>query len=229
MSKTTTETPSIPAGKVGCLLCGGFISVQGGDRARFIDHMSNEHDAKIDSHDVLLALCVMDSKEKSFLVKSSGARLEMVGKGQSPNYSNSFMTKLTTTPQSMPPAPAPRQPTPQYRRGRGAATGNHARPLQRHPSQAQQVLPTPSPRAAPPSVVNMPNVLRGNGSISISKVDQTKKCTMCPTILPNPAALREHMNRVHLSVFGGVVVQSGDEKKKLETETYSRPVQEVRS
>ena len=44
----------------------------------------------------------------------------------------------------------------------------------------------------------------------------------------NPAALREHMNRVHLSVLGGVVVQSGDEKKKLETETYSRPVQEVR-
>jgi len=226
MSKSTAETPSVPAGKVGCLLCGGFISVQGGDRARFIDHMSNEHDAKIDSHEVLLAICVMDSKEKGFLVKSSGARLEQVGKGQGPDYSNSFLTKLSMAPQPVPPVPAPRQSVPQYRRGRGA-TGTQIRPLlPRQPSQAPPFQPAPSPRAAPPPpVVNMPNVLRGNGSISISKVDQTKKCTMCATILPNPAALREHMNREHLSILGGVVVASGEEKRLA---MNSRPAQEVK-
>jgi len=226
MSKSTAETPSVPAGKVGCLLCGGFISVQGGDRARFIDHMSNEHDAKNESHEVLLALCVMDTKEKGFLVKSSGARLEQVGKGQGPDYSNSFLTKFSMAPQQVPPAPAPRQSVPQYRRGRGA-TGTQIRPLPpRQPSQAPPVQPAPSPRAAPPPpVVNMPNVLRGNGSISISKVDQTKKCTMCATILPNPAALREHMNREHLSILGGVVVASGEDKRLA---LNSRPAQEVK-
>jgi len=225
MSKSAAETPSVPAGKVGCLLCGGFISVQGGDRARFIDHMSNEHDAKIDSHEVLLALCVMDSKEKGFLVKSSGARLEQVGKGQDPDYSNSFLTKFSMAPQPVPPTPALRQPVPQYRRGRGA-TGTQIRPLPRQPSQAPPVQPAPSPRAAPPPpVVNMPNVLRGNGSISISKVDQTKKCTMCATILPNPAALREHMNREHLSILGGVVVASGEDKRLA---MNSRPAPEVK-
>jgi len=205
MSRNNAELPSVPAGKVGCLLCGGFISVQGGDRARFIDHMSNEHDAKTDCHDVLLALCVMDTKEKGFLVKSSGPRLEEIGKGQSPSYSNSFLNKFATP---APPAPAVRQPAPQYRRG-----GPRGRPMQRQPRPAAPAQPPPPrsapaqppPRAAPP-LVSMPSALRGNGSISISKVDQRKKCTMCEDILPNPGALVEHMNRAHLSILAGVNV-----------------------
>ena len=54
--------PREEAGKVACLLCGGLISVSGGDRARFVDHMSNEHDAKTDCHDLLLAACVLDPR-----------------------------------------------------------------------------------------------------------------------------------------------------------------------
>ena len=97
-TSATSDQPSVPAGKVACLLCGGFVSVSGGDRARFIDHMSNEHDAKIDCHDVLLAVCVLDTKEKGFIVKSSAPRLEDIGKGQSPNFSNTFLNKFASPP-----------------------------------------------------------------------------------------------------------------------------------
>jgi len=232
MTKNSTESPSIPTGKVGCLLCGGFISVQGGDRARFIDHMSNEHDAKTDCHEVLLALCVMDTKEKGFLVKSSGSRLEEIGKGLSPNYSNSFLNKLTTASVSQPAVSsglAQRQPAPQHRRGRGRGTvGPQIRPMLPRqlrpplPVQSQQVSVT---RAAPSPLTNVPSVLQGNGSISISKVDQRKKCTMCPIIFPNPVALREHMNKDHLSILGGIIVANSEEKK---SETYARPAQEIK-
>jgi len=235
MTKNSTdpEPPSIPSGKVGCLLCGGFISVQGGDRARFIDHMSNEHDAKTDCHEVLLAICVMDMKEKSFLVKSSGSRLEEIGKGLSPNYTTSFLNKLTTTLASQPAVssgPAPRQPAPHQRRGRGRGSigGSQIRPMLPRqlrptlPVQSQQVSVT---RAAPPPIANVPSVLQGNGSISISKVDQRKKCTMCPIIFPNPVALREHMNKDHLSILGGIIVANAEEKK---SETFVRPAQEVK-
>ena len=60
----------VPAGKVACPLCGGFISVSGGDRARFVDHISNEHDAKTDCHQVLLAISVLDERERGFLRNS---------------------------------------------------------------------------------------------------------------------------------------------------------------
>ena len=63
------------------MLCCGFISVSGGDRARFIVHMSNEHDANTECHDVVLAVCVLNNKERGFIFKSSGSRLEEIGKG----------------------------------------------------------------------------------------------------------------------------------------------------
>ena len=81
----------VPAGKVSCPLCGGFISVSGGDRARFVDHMTNEHDAKTDCHQVLLAISVLDEKERGFLVKSTSRRLDSIGRNKPPNYSDSFL------------------------------------------------------------------------------------------------------------------------------------------
>jgi len=210
----TVETPSIPAGKVSCLLCGGFISVQGGDRARFVDHMTNEHDANNVSHDVLLALCVMDNKEKGFLVKSSSARLEEIGRGHSPNYSQSFINKLTQTPTPVQglTAPPTRPPPPALTFNRGRGRGGQIR--QPRPAVQQ---PTPRSVTAPPKLMNMPSVLQSNGSISISKVDQRKKCTMCSDTLPNHTALVEHMNRNHMNVLCGIKLASpsihGEDKK----------------
>ena len=90
-----------------CLLCGGLISVSGGDRARFVDHMSNEHDAKTDCHDLLLAACVLDPREKLFLVKSTATRLDTIGKGRAPNFSDNFVDKMTHNSSSSAPASKP--------------------------------------------------------------------------------------------------------------------------
>jgi len=226
---SSTEPPSVPAGKVGCLLCGGFISVQGGDRARFVDHMSNEHDAKTDCHDVLLALCVLDRKERGFLVKSSGPRLEEIGKGQSPNYSNSFLTKLApvSTPTNQPPPSfQPRQPAPQHRRGRGGAS---FRPMARQPRPQQMMPLQASPRLAPPSPqppVNVPSALQGNVSISISKVDLTRNCSMCSDTVPNPAALVEHMNTNHFTRLGGINIVSKADHEAKKSEYQERASQQ---
>jgi len=228
-SSAATEAPSVPAGKVGCLLCGGFISVQGGDRARFVDHMSNEHDAKTECQDVLLALCVLDTKERGFIVKSAGPRLEEIGKGQSPNYSNSFLTKLApvSTPTNQPPPSfRPRQPAPsQHRRGAGGAS---FRPMARQP-RPQHMMPLQAPPRPPQPPVNVPSALQGNVSISISKVDITRKCSMCSDILPNPAALVQHMNTDHFTRLGGIniVTKADHEAKKSEYQerTAQHPVQ----
>jgi len=231
MTTPTLESPSVPAGKVGCLLCGGFISVQGGDRARFIDHMSNEHDAKTDCHDVLLSLCVLDTKEKGFLVKSSGPRLEEIGKGQSPDYSNTFLTKLmpVAAHSTQPFGPRPRQPAPQHRRG-----GAQYRPMTRQarpPHVQQQALTRAAPPPPPaPSSVNVPSALQGNLSISISKVDMTRSCNMCSDTLPTPAALVEHMNRNHFKSLGGInIVTRGAESKEKKSDNHrERSIQEGR-
>ena len=92
---TEKESNETSDGKIDCLLCGGFVSIQGGDRARFIDHMSNEHDAKTDCHEILLALSVLNSKEQGYIIKSAGPRLEDIGSGKQPDLSTSFLDKIS--------------------------------------------------------------------------------------------------------------------------------------
>ena len=180
----------VPAGKVSCLLCGGFISVSGGDRARFIDHMTNEHDAKTDCHQVLLAACVLDEKEKAFLVKSTSRRLDSIGKNQKPNYSDSFLNKLSDNvvnakTRSLPPSRAPRQPSVR-------------------PQPVRQQRSAPQQRIQRPAQPVQSSFLRGNNSISVSKVDMRRSCNMCQMSFPGPAALIEHMNRNHFNLPGGI-------------------------
>ena len=227
--KLLSNTSKAPAGKVSCLLCGGFISVSGGDRARFVDHMSNEHDAKTDCHEVLLAACVLDVREKGFLVKTTSTRLDAIGRGKTPNYSDSFVTKLTATLPSnnnekLLPAAAQRI-EPQRRNGqrstlapRTVQQGRVSRaPIQRsipRPAQVQRSVPRQAPvqrsvvRTAP---ANPPisSVLRGNSSISFSKVDMRRKCNICSISLPNPTALVQHMNKNHFNLPGGINIVSG--------------------
>ena len=227
--KLLSNTSKAPAGKVSCLLCGGFISVSGGDRARFVDHMSNEHDAKTDCHEVLLAACVLDVREKGFLVKTTSTRLDAIGRGKTPNYSDSFVTKLTATLPSnnnekLLPAAAQRI-EPQRRNGqrstlapRTVQQGRVSRaPIQRsipRPAQVKRSVPIPAPvqrsvvRTAP---ANPPisSVLRGNSSISFSKVDMRRKCNICSISLPNPTALVQHMNKNHFNLPGGINIVSG--------------------
>ena len=227
--KLLSNTSKAPAGKVSCLLCGGFISVSGGDRARFVDHMSNEHDAKTDCHELLLAACVLDAREKGFLVKTTSTRLDAIGRGKTPNYSDSFVTKLTATlptnnNEKLLPAAAQRI-EPQRRNGqrstlapRTVQQGRVSRaPVQRsipRPAQVKRSVPIPAPvqrsvvRTAP---ANPPisSVLRGNSSISFSKVDMRRKCNICSISLPNPTALVQHMNKNHFNLPGGINIVSG--------------------
>ena len=78
----------VPLGKVCCFLCGGIISLKGGDRSRFIDHMTNEHDAKKFSHDLLLAICVFNRKDHDFIVKSSNTMIKQIALGLKPSNAN---------------------------------------------------------------------------------------------------------------------------------------------
>jgi len=203
MKQSVSENIEVPVGKVSCLLCGGFISVQGGDRARFIDHMSNEHDAKTDCHDVLLAVCVFDVKEKGFLVKSSVPRLDQIGKSQKLTYTNSFLSKLIPPVPSVPQSySSPRIPQ-QTNRVRGPSQRGSSVRIQR-PIQPQKPPVTQSQ-------VPVPRMLHGNGSISISKVDMSRKCSMCNAVLPNPTALAQHMNNSHFPNLGGINIISGSD------------------
>ena len=227
--KLLSNTSKAPAGKVSCLLCGGFISVSGGDRARFVDHMSNEHDAKTDCHEVLLAACVLDAREKGFLVKTTSTRLDAIGRGKTPNYSDSFVTKLTATlptnnNEKLLPAAAQRI-EPQRRNGqrstlapRTVQQGRVSRaPVQRsipRPAQVKRSVPIPAPvqrSVVRPAPANPPisSVLRGNSSISFSKVDMRRKCNICSISLPNPTALVQHMNKNHFNLPGGINIVSG--------------------
>ena len=205
-----------PAGKVSCLLCGGFISVSGGDRARFVDHMTNEHDAKTDCHEVLLAACVLDAKEKGFLVKTTSTRLDTIGRGKTPNYSDSFVTKLTAslptntvkqTPAAPQRAPPRRIPPPPVQRPSQPSRGvqpRRAAPFTRVP--VQRGGPRPAPVQTSPQT---PPVLRGNSSISFSRVDMRRKCNICSISLPNPTALVTHMNKNHFNLPGGINIVTG--------------------
>ena len=227
--KLLSNTSKAPAGKVSCLLCGGFISVSGGDRARFVDHMSNEHDAKTDCHELLLAACVLDAREKGFLVKTTSTRLDAIGRGKTPNYSDSFVTKLTATlptnnNEKLLPAAAQRI-EPQRRNGqrstlapRTVQQGRVSRaPVQRsipRPAQVKRSVPIPAPvqrSVVRPAPANPPisSVLRGNSSISFSKVDMRRKCNICSISLPNPTALVQHMNKNHFNLPGGINIVSG--------------------
>ena len=179
----------VPAGKVSCPLCGGFISVSGGDRARFVDHMTNEHDAKTDCHQVLLAISVLDEKERGFLVKSTSRRLDSIGRNKPPNYSDSFLRQLSGN--TAPPAPAP---------GRTKSQSSRAAPA-RQPRAAQK---QPIPRAAPVQS----SFLRGNSSISVSKVDMSRTCNMCPVRVASPGALIEHLNNHHFNLPGGINIMT---------------------
>ena len=217
--KLLSNTSKAPAGKVSCLLCGGFISVSGGDRARFVDHMSNEHDAKTDCHEVLLAACVLDAREKGFLVKTTSTRLDAIGRGKTPNYSDSFVTKLTATlptnnNEKLLPAAAQRI-EPQRRNGQRSTpaprTVQQGR-VSRAPVQRSVPIPAPVQRSVVrPAPANPPisSVLRGNSSISFSKVDMRRKCNICSISLPNPTALVQHMNKNHFNLPGGINIVSG--------------------
>ena len=221
--------PREEAGKVACLLCGGLISVSGGDRARFVDHMSNEHDAKTDCHEVLLAACVLDAREKGFLVKTTSTRLDSIGRGKTPNYSDSFVSKLTATlptnnNEKLLPAAAQRI-EPQRRNGQRSTPAPRTVQQGRvSRASVQRSIPRPAkvqrsvPRQAPvqrsvvrPAPANPPisSVLRGNSSISFSKVDMRRKCNICSISLPNPTALVQHMNKNHFNLPGGINIVSG--------------------
>ena len=54
--------------KVTCIFCRCLITVKDGDKARFNDHMNNEHDVRYD-FDVLLVVSVMTDAEKKILLK----------------------------------------------------------------------------------------------------------------------------------------------------------------
>ena len=227
--------PREEAGKVACLLCGGLISVSGGDRARFVDHMSNEHDAKTDCHDLLLAACVLDPREKLFLVKSTATRLDTIGKGRAPNYSDNFVDKMTNSGSSSAPASKPASnppPASVVRRG-----GRVVTPVQhRQASTLGRRVVTPAhkqtqrPAAASAASARGPasSFLQGNSSISVSKVDSRRKCNMCAIVLPSPAALIQHMNRNHFNLPGGVNIigeapSSSFSQRPPATPSYSRP------
>lgn len=195
---------AVPAGQVSCLLCRGFISVADGDRARFVDHMHSEHEVKHEP-EVVLAVSVLTPREKLFLIKTAAARLEAIGRGRAPDLATSFLDKLEAAgrPQPIPrppqQAPRPQQAAPPSRAGRGAVG----------PVPAAQPR-APRPQAPQPRVVAPPRQLAANTSISISKVDMSRPCNMCQVVMPNPAALVEHMNQNHFRGLQGLnIIQGG--------------------
>merc|ERR1711936_1287257 len=56
----------------------GLITIRNGDRARFLDHMNNEHDARFD-FDVVLVVSLMTEEERKVFVSANRARLEGLG------------------------------------------------------------------------------------------------------------------------------------------------------
>jgi len=67
--------------KIACLLCRGLISFRNGDKARFLDHMNNEHDARFD-FDVVLVVSLMTEGERKVFVDANRDKLESLsGKG----------------------------------------------------------------------------------------------------------------------------------------------------
>ena len=202
------QSKTVPAGKVACLLCGGFISVSGGDRARFVDHMTNEHDAKTDCHQVLLAACVLAERERGFLVKATSRRLDSIGRNKPPNYSDSFLSQLSgdTAPapnkvKSLP----PKVPPPTSRRAEPVRQPRAA------PKQSRVIPKQPNPRGAESSF------LRGNRSISVSRVDQSRTCNMCQVRLASAGALIEHMNRHHFNLPGGINIMTKSQRSQAAT------------
>ena len=212
MVQQSKVSKSAPAGKVSCLLCGGFISVSGGDRARFVDHMTNEHDAKTDCHQVLLAACVLDDKERNFLVKSTSRRLDSIGKNRKPNYADTFLSRLTDNIPTAPSYPRPAAPPTSRRRQPVRQAGTWTAPQQR------TVQPV------------HPSLLRNNSSISVSKVDTRRTCNMCQMTLPGPEALIAHMTRNHFNLPGININSAGaSSTQRWQPEPRRPPAQLVRS
>merc|ERR1711936_1213849 len=56
----------------------GLITIRNGDRARFLDHMNNEHDARFD-FDGVLVVSLMTEEERKVFVSANRARLEGLG------------------------------------------------------------------------------------------------------------------------------------------------------
>ena len=89
------------------------------------------------------------------------------------------------------------------------------RPEQIH--QTTRLAPAPS---------YVPSVLQGNGSISISKVDMTRKCNLCSQTFPNPSVLVEHMNRNHFKSLGGINIVSKGDNDAQKSEHQERTAQQ---
>jgi len=60
--------------KVTCIFCRCLITVKDGDKARFNDHMNNEHDVRYD-FDTLLVISVMTDAEKKNLQKDFASKV----------------------------------------------------------------------------------------------------------------------------------------------------------
>jgi len=212
--KKQAVSEKVPPGCVSCMLCGGFISVSGGDRARFVDHMTNEHDAKTDCHQALLALCVLNDKERAFLAKSTSRRLDTIGRNKPANYSDSFLSRFSDNVPPAPAVPARQQrppPAPQQKRTR-------------------VVQPVRSVQTVPSVQGVQSGLLRGNRSISVSKVDMRRQCNMCHITVQNPQALIEHMNRNHFNSPGGINIITNSITKSITNSIVPRRAEpQVRS
>jgi len=60
--------------KINCIFCRCIISVKDGDKARFNDHMNNEHDVRFD-FDVLLVVTIMTQGERLKLTRDFSSKV----------------------------------------------------------------------------------------------------------------------------------------------------------
>lgn len=84
---------------------------------------------------------------------------------------------------------------------------------QRVMTQSQTTRPREIPRTMPRNNLQtkspVQNLMKGNFSISVQKVDMRRQCNMCKIMLPNPKALIQHMNKNHFNLPGGINIISG--------------------
>jgi len=103
MSRSNSN-PKVPFGQVSCLLCKGFVTVPDGDWARFVDHMRS-HEMKPD-RELILAVSVLTEREKQFVIRSAADRLDAMGRGRSPDFTENIFENTPLPVGPIPTAPA---------------------------------------------------------------------------------------------------------------------------
>ena len=63
--------------KVTCVFCRCLISINGGDKSRFRDHMNNEHDVRVDAEtmEVLMVVTIMTEGERKKLINDFSVKV----------------------------------------------------------------------------------------------------------------------------------------------------------